>query len=227
MGRLRTRVERLERLPPAPGGSIPDQTGHGGEYLTTDGATPSWAAVPGGSGTVTSVGVTTGASGVVVTNSPITTSGDIDIALGTAAAAATTDFDAAGDAAAAEAAANAYTDAAIAALSFDKSPGCVFSNGNLTLTGTLTSEIRLPYGGTITAWSIVGDAAGDVSIAVSHATYAAYPTMTSLFTATCTGSEKADDTGLSHALAAGDVLRFSASGFALFTRCSIVLTVTP
>lgn len=106
-----------------------------------------------------------------------------------------------------------------------QSPGCVFSNGNLLLTGTLTSEIEIPYGGTITAWTIAGDAAGDASIVVSHSTYAAYDTMTTLFTATCTGSNKAQATGLSHTLAAGDILRFSGSGFSLFTRCSITLEV--
>src|SRR5688500_12706157 len=149
MGRLRTRVERLERLP-SDGGSLPDQTGHAGEYLTTDGATPSWAAIPPpGTGTVTSVGVTTGTSGVVVTNSPITTAGDIDLALGTAAASDTTDFDAAGDAAAAEAAANAYTDAAIAALNFGRAPTSNVGNGSLALTGTLVVDIpEMPYGGT-------------------------------------------------------------------------------
>jgi hypothetical protein len=114
MGRLRTRVERLEQL--GSGDALPDQSGHAGEFLTTDGTNPSWAPVAGGSGTVTSVGVSTGSSGVAVTGSPVTTTGTIDLGLGTAAAADTGDFDAAGDAAAAEAAANAYTDAAIAAL---------------------------------------------------------------------------------------------------------------
>lgn len=106
-----------------------------------------------------------------------------------------------------------------------QSPGCVFSNGNLLLTGTLTSEIQVPYGGTIEAWTIAGDAAGDASIIVSHATYAAYPTMTTLFTATCTGSAKAQATGITHTLTAGDIIRFSGSGFALFTRVSITLEV--
>lgn len=106
-----------------------------------------------------------------------------------------------------------------------QSPGCVFSNGSLLLTGTLTSEIQVPYGGTIEAWTIAGDAAGDASIVVSHATYAAYDTMTTLFTATCTGSNKAQATGISHTLTAGDILRFSGSGFALFTRVSITLEV--
>lgn len=108
-----------------------------------------------------------------------------------------------------------------------RAPGCVFSNGGLTLSGTLTDEIPVPYGGTITAWTIVGDVSGSASIAVSHSTYAAYDTMTSLFTATCTTAKKAQTTGISFAVSAGDVLRFSGSGFANFTRCSIVLTVDP
>lgn len=106
------------------------------------------------------------------------------------------------------------------------SPGSIFSNGDLLLTGTLTSEIQVPYAGTITDWTIVGDVAGSASIIVSHATYAAYDTMTTLFTAVCSSAIKATDTGLTDALSAGDILRFSASGFADFTRCSIVLTVS-
>lgn len=109
----------------------------------------------------------------------------------------------------------------------DEYPGCVFSNGNLTLTGTLTSEIVVPYGGTITEWYILGDTAGDVDITVSHSTFAAYPTMTTLFTASCSGQQKNSATGLSHVLTAGDTLRFSASSFSLFTRVSIVLVVEP
>lgn len=103
------------------------------------------------------------------------------------------------------------------------SPGCVFSN--VLAATTVTSEIQIPYGGTIEGWTIVGDVAGSVSIAVAHATYANYDTMTSLFTATCTTSKKAQATGLSHSLTAGDILRFTASGFSLFNRVSITLEV--
>lgn len=103
------------------------------------------------------------------------------------------------------------------------SPGCVFSN--VLAATTVTSEIQIPYGGTIEGWTIVGDVAGSVSIAVSRATYANYDTMTSLFTATCTTSKKAQATGLSHSLTAGDILRFTASGFSLFNRVSITLEV--
>lgn len=105
-----------------------------------------------------------------------------------------------------------------------ETPGCIFNNGTLLLSGTLADEIPIPYGGTIIAWTIVGNVAGSASIIVSNATYANYDTMTTLFTATCTSAIKAQATGLSNTLVAG-VLRFEGSGFAGFTRCSIVLTV--
>jgi hypothetical protein len=107
-----------------------------------------------------------------------------------------------------------------------RAPMAGFGNGSIILSGTLTVEIpAMKYGGTITGWRIVGDTSGDVSIVVSHATFAAYNTMTTLFTAVCSGQIKESDTGLNHPFAVGDVLRFSASGFAGFTRVSIVLDV--
>lgn len=114
---------------------------------------------------------------------------------------------------------------AASAASSAHSPGCIFSNGSLLLTGTLTDEIYIPYSGTITAWTILGDAVGSASIVVSNATYANYDTMTTLLTATCTTARKAQATGLSVAVVAG-ALRFSGSGFAGFTRCSIVLEIS-
>jgi hypothetical protein len=108
-----------------------------------------------------------------------------------------------------------------------RAPIAGFGNGSLTLTGTLTVEIpAMKYAGTITGWRIVGNTAGDASITVSHSTFAAYNTMTTLFTAVCSGAIKASDTGLSHPFAIGDVLRFSATGFSGFTRCAIVLDVS-
>ena len=52
----------------------PDQTGNAGRFLTTNGATTSWAAVSGGSGTVLSITAGTG-----LTGGTITTSGTIAI----------------------------------------------------------------------------------------------------------------------------------------------------
>ncbi len=49
--------------------------------------------------------------------------------------------------------------------------------------------------------------------------------MITLFTATCTTSIKAQATGTSYAITAGDIIRVTASGFSVFTNCSLVLTV--
>ncbi len=62
---------------------LPSQATHSGKVLQTDGTNTSWQT--NGSGTVTSVGVSTGSSGVSVTGSPVTTSGTIDLDLGTLA----------------------------------------------------------------------------------------------------------------------------------------------
>lgn len=59
----------------------PNQIGHAGMFLTTNGTLVSWATIPAGAGTVTSVGAV-GNNGIIVTGSPITTNGVINIDLG-------------------------------------------------------------------------------------------------------------------------------------------------
>jgi len=182
--------------------SLPSQAGHAGHYLTTDGTNVSWAAIAAGQ-----AGIQYKDEG---TN--LGTSGTVD----------EVDFTGAG--VSASRAGNKITVNVAGGGTSGHSPGCVFSN--VLAATTVTSEIQIPYGGTIEGWTIVGDVAGSVSIAVSRATYANYDTMTSLFTATCTTSKKAQATGLSHTLTGGDILRFTASGFSLFNRVSITLEVT-
>lgn len=176
MGRLRTRVERLERLPAPP---------------------------PSG-GTVTSVGVTTGGSGVGVTGSPITGAGVIDLALGTAAAQPTSAFDPAGAAATAEVNANAYTDAEIAGLAFVESvtagAGVTVDNtdprnpivsasgggGATQINATLYRALGILQPGdsatlndapacTLTGWRISSKDSGSVSIDVRATTWPTQP----------------------------------------------------
>ena len=108
-------------------------------------------------------------------------------------------------------------------------PGCAFITAGLSipLSGTLVDETPIPYAGLITGWTITGDTTGSASIVVSHSTYSAYDTMTTLFTASCSSAKKAQATGLSYSFAAGDIIRFSGSGFSNFTRCNITLTVSP
>lgn len=61
------------------GASLPDQTGHAGEVLSTDGTNPEWIAV-GGTGTVTSVDMIVPA-GFTVSGNPVTAAGTLTIAL--------------------------------------------------------------------------------------------------------------------------------------------------
>ncbi|CAB5206963.1 hypothetical protein UFOVP183_1, partial [uncultured Caudovirales phage] len=56
----------------------PSQTGNSGKYLTTDGSNTSWATNP--LGTVTSVGVSGGTTGLTTSGGPVTTSGTITLA---------------------------------------------------------------------------------------------------------------------------------------------------
>lgn len=61
------------------GTSLPDQTGHAGEVLSTDGTNPEWIAV-GGTGTVTSVDMVVPA-GFTISGNPVTAAGTLTIAL--------------------------------------------------------------------------------------------------------------------------------------------------
>lgn len=60
---------------------LPTQSSSTGMFLTTDGTIISWATIPTSTGTVTSVSAS-GSNGVVISGSPITTSGTINIDLG-------------------------------------------------------------------------------------------------------------------------------------------------
>jgi hypothetical protein len=58
---------------------MPSQTSNSGKYLTTDGVSVAWGTVTPGTGTVTSVGLTSNLSGITVAGSPVTSSGTISL----------------------------------------------------------------------------------------------------------------------------------------------------
>lgn len=58
---------------------IPSQTGNSGRYLTTNGVSVSWGTVTPGTGTVTSVALSSSLSGITVTGSPITSTGTLGL----------------------------------------------------------------------------------------------------------------------------------------------------
>jgi len=58
---------------------LPSQAGNAGKFLSTDGTTPGWVAA-GGAGTVTSIDVSGGTTGLTTSGGPITASGTITLA---------------------------------------------------------------------------------------------------------------------------------------------------
>jgi hypothetical protein len=58
----------------------PSQTSNSGKYLTTNGTNTSWATVSGGSGSVTSIDVSGGTTGLTTSGGPVTTSGTVTLA---------------------------------------------------------------------------------------------------------------------------------------------------
>lgn len=181
--------------------------------------------VTAGTGTVTSVALSMPAI-FTVSGSPVTTTGTLTATLANQSANTVWAGPTTGAAAAPTFRALVVADLPPIAKA-SRGPGCIFTNGGLLLSGTLTSEIEIPYAFNGTGWTIAGDVAGSASIVVSHATYANYDTMTTTLTATCTTAKKNQATGLSYSFAAGDVVRFSGSGFSGFTRVSIALDGTP
>jgi len=66
--------------PAISGSSLPSQTGNAGKFLTTDGTDASWATVTSSGGTVTSVNVSGGTTGLTTSGGPVTGSGTITLA---------------------------------------------------------------------------------------------------------------------------------------------------
>jgi hypothetical protein len=107
---------------------------------------------------------------------------------------------------------------------FDGSPDPI-------LTG---SQVRATVGAacTITGWTIIADVSGSAVIDIRRATYAGYPTVTSITGSakpTLTAATKATSTtltGWSTSLAAGDVLVFNVDSASTVEQLYIVLDVS-
>lgn len=80
--------------------------------------------------------------------------------------------------------------------------------------------------GTITAWRILGNAAGNVAFDVTLNAYASYPPTSSVLTPSMTGVDKNEATGLSQAVTVGDVVGFAITGTpTVMTRVTLELTI--
>ena len=100
----------------------------------------------------------------------------------------------------------ADVDVSHAALTF------VFDGQGETVEAGEVARVVMPYAATITGWRVIGSSAGTFAATVRRATFAAFPTMTTISgsdSPALSGAQKAEDTSLSGwttALAVGDVV---------------------
>jgi hypothetical protein len=107
-----------------------------------------------------------------------------------------------------------------------RSVGMMVDGGGSVVTIGDKGTISFPVAGTLTAWRLMADVAGDVDFDVTLDPFASYPPTTSILTPSLSGVDSDEATGLSQAVAAGDVFGFEVTGTpATITRVSIQLTI--
>jgi hypothetical protein len=117
------------------------------------------------------------------------------------------------------------------AVTFVVSVPFVIDGGGAVITTGIKGDLEIPFAGTITAWRVVADQAGDIVIDTWKDTYANFPpdNSDSIWGGSepeLSGAAKAEATGLSIAVTAGDWLRFNVDSVATVERVTLSLTIT-
>jgi len=92
--------------------------------------------------------------------------------------------------------------------------------------------IQVPYGCTITGWTLVADQSGSAQITVKKSTYAGFPTTSSIVASAqpaLTSAQKNTSTtltGWTTAITAGDILEFNLDSVATCQRLTLELQIT-
>lgn len=203
--------------------------GSAGNVLTVTGGIPSWAA-PATSGTVTSVALSMPAI-FSVAGSPITSSGTLAVTLATETA--NTVWAGPTSGGAATPTFRALVTADIPSNLIISSTGIVIDGGGSAVTTGSKGFIQIPFGATISAWTVLADQSGSIVMDVKRSTYAAFPTTASIVgggnapTLSSAQNNTAAPSGwTSTAITAGDVLEFSVSSASTVTRVTVQLKLT-
>jgi hypothetical protein len=107
--------------------------------------------------------------------------------------------------------------------------------GSVITTGAKKAYLTVPYAGTITSWTILGDASGAIVLDVWKDTYANFPPVVGdsitasakpTVTASATKATSSTLTGWTTSVAAGDVLEVNVDSVATFTKVTLDLAVT-
>ncbi len=109
----------------------------------------------------------------------------------------------------------------------------VLDGGGATITAGVKGDLTIPFACNITGWRITGDQSGSIAFTVGRATYANFPTFTTISGSekpTLSTAQKNEDLTLTTwttSLAAGDVLRFTADATpATVQRVTVTLLYT-
>ena len=104
----------------------------------------------------------------------------------------------------------------------------VIGDGENVVVDTDYLDIVMPYSMSITGWTILADAAGDIVVSLLSSTTAAFPGSLTAFSTgndpTLSTEQINTATGLSWSLTKGDIVRFDVTSAATVTQVSLALT---
>lgn len=104
--------------------------------------------------------------------------------------------------------------------------GITVDGGGSVVTAGIKGYKSFPVAGTVIATRLLADASGSVAFKVTQNVFASYPPTTSVATPSLSGAQSGETTGLSLAVAAGDVFGFEITGSpATITRVTLELTI--
>jgi hypothetical protein len=127
----------------------------------------------------------------------------------------------------------------VAAGVISAAPPSIISTAGITIDGGASSPatgskgfLQVPFSGTITGWTVIGDVSGSASFTVKKSTFAAFPTNTSIVAAAppaLASQQNATSTtltGWTTAIVAGDVLEFVLASATTVKRLVLELQIT-
>lgn len=90
--------------------------------------------------------------------------------------------------------------------------GVAVDGGGAVVTTGVKGYRSFPVAGTLTGWRLLANGAGNVNFTVYLDPYASFPPTTSILTPSLSGVDQNEATGLSQAVAAGDIFGFEITG---------------
>ena len=104
----------------------------------------------------------------------------------------------------------------------------IIDGGGATITTGVKGDIEVPFACTITAARMFADQSGSITVSIWVDSYANFPPVIGDVhdTYVLTTTNKYQETGLSIAIAAGEIIRYNVDSATTITRCTVSLTVT-